>query len=82
MTENAISFLGHGNATQIKLHVIELEKIYSSSFLLWIIFLDNLFLILGSLMNANERELKLSNHDNENVSGICNVTFLQSFLSQ
>ena len=36
----------------------------------------------GSLMNACEGELKLSNHDNENVSGKCNLTFLQSFLSQ
>ena len=51
-----------------KLHVIELEKIYSSIFLLWTIFLGNIFLIIGSLMNAYERELKLSNHDNENAS--------------
>ena len=33
-------------------------------------------------MNVSEGELKLSNHDNENVSGKCNLTFLQSFLSQ
>ena len=52
-----------------KLHVIELEKIYSSIFLLWTIFLDNFFSIIGSLMNAYEREPKLSNHDNENASG-------------
>ena len=32
-------------------------------------------------MNARERELKLSNHDNENVIGKCNLTFLQSLLS-
>ena len=32
-------------------------------------------------MNASEGELKLSKHDNENVSGKCNLTFLQSFLS-
>ena len=43
-----------GNATQIKapFHVTELEKIYSSIFLLWSIFFDNIFLIIGSLMNA------------------------------
>ena len=33
-------------------------------------------------MDAYKSELKLSNHDNENVSGKCNLTFLQSFLSQ
>ena len=61
-----------------KLHVIKLEKIYSSIFLLWTIFLGNIFLIIGSLMNAYERELKLSNHDNMNapaenvISSFCN----------
>ena len=81
MTENAISFLGRKMQLKSKLHVLELENIYSSIFLLWPIFLDNIFLIIGSLMNAYERELKLSNHDNGNVSGKCNLTFLQLFLS-
>ena len=64
-----------------KLHVTELEKIYSSIFLLWSIFFVNIFSIIGSLMNAYARELKLSNRDNENVSRKCNLTFLQSFES-
>ena len=50
--------------------------------LMWTIFFDNIFFIIGSFMNAYERELKLSNHDNENVIGKCNLTFLQSFLNQ
>ena len=33
-------------------------------------------------MNACESVLKLSNHDYKNVSEKCNLTFLQSFLSQ
>ena len=44
-------------------------------------FLDNIFLRMGSLMTACETELKLTNYYNENVSGKCNHTFLQSFLS-
>ena len=44
-------------------------------------FLDNIFLRMESLMTACETELKLTNYYNENVSGKCNHTFLQSFLS-
>ena len=63
-----------------KLHVTELEFIHLS-FFCGLLFFDNIFSIIGSLINAYARELKLSNHDNENVSGKCNLTFLQSFLS-
>ena len=45
-------------------------------------FLHKVFLKTGSLMNACESVLKLSNHDYKNVSEKCNLTFLQSFLSQ
>ena len=45
-------------------------------------FFHNIFLKTGSVMNACEKELKLRDHDNENVSGKCNLAFLQSSLSQ
>ena len=53
--------------------LIELETIHSYIFLLWTIFLDNIFLIIGSLMNACEKEIKLNNHDNENIHSAENV---------
>ena len=71
-------FLDAEMQLRLKLHVIELETIHSYIFLLWTIFLDNIFLIIGSLMNACERELKLSNHDNENISGKCNLTLREN----
>ena len=75
-------FLAAEMQLRLKLHVIELEKIYSSVFLLWIIFIHNIFLKTGSLMIACERELKLSNHYNKNASIKWHLIFLQSFLSQ
>ena len=75
VTENAISFLGRRNATQIKSprHWTRNDSLIYLSFV-DNFFLDNIFLIMGSLMNACERELKLSNNDNENISGKCNLT--------
>ena len=75
-------FLDAEMQLRLKLHVIELEKIYSSVFLLWTIFIHNIFLKTGSLMIACEKELKLSNHYNENASGKWHLILLQSFLSQ
>ena len=63
-----------------KLYLTEKDLFFYLSFVDY--FLDNIFLKTGSLMNAYKRELKLSNHYNENVSEKCNLTFLQSFLSQ
>ena len=56
-----------------KLHVTGKDLFIYLSFVDY--FLDNIFLKTGSLMNAYERELKLSNHYNENVSEKCNLTF-------
>ena len=63
-----------------KLHLAKKDLFIYLSFVDY--FLDNIYLKTGSLMNAYERELKLSNHYNENVSENCNLTYLQSFLSQ
>ena len=71
-------FLDAEMQLRLKLHVIELEKIYSSVFLLWTIFIHNIFLKTGSLMIACERELKLSNHYNKNASIKWHLIFLQN----
>ena len=74
VTEDTIYFLGRGNSSQIKSprHWKRFIHLYFFCGL----FLDSIFLIMGSLMNACEGELKLSNHYNDNVdvSGKCNVT--------
>ena len=44
-------------------------------------FLDNIVLRMGSLMAACGTDFKLTDYYSENVSGKCNHTFLQSFLS-
>ena len=74
------SFLVAEIQLKSKLHVTGKDIFIYLSFVDY--FLDNIFLKTESLINAHERELKLSNHYNENVSGKCNLTFLQSFLSQ
>ena len=80
VSEDAISFLGHGNSAQVKT-LRHWKRFIHLSFSCWL-FLDNIFLRIGSLMTACGTELiKLTNYYNENVSGKCNHTFLQSFLS-
>ena len=72
VTEDDIFFLGRRNSTQIRLHATGTDLFIYLSFEDY--FLDNIFLIIWSLMNACERELKLSNHDNEKFSGKCSLT--------
>ena len=45
-------------------------------------FLDNIVFRMGSLMAACGTDFELTDYYNANVSGKCNHTFLQSFLSQ
>ena len=61
MTDDAISFLGRRNATQIKT-LRHWKRLFPLSFFCGLFFLENIFLLIGSLMNSSERELKLSNH--------------------